>query len=264
MTDPLEEARRVPFTTVYGQALAPGGRQRWGCFAIEGTRLHERALRAEAPPLKTLVAASFGAAPREQALLRALAERGVPTEQVPDATLAPLLGGRTFGAILGLVPLPPAPSWDALLEGPDPRLVVLVDVTDPGNVGALVRTAHASGAAGLLAVGRSDPFHPKAVRASMGSVFKLPLLTLDVAPWEALRARGVRTVAATTGGGDLGAFVPEPGAYALVLGSEAHGLEPAPWDQALRIPMPPGVDSYSVNAAAAVLLWALRPRTAGS
>ena len=69
----------------------------------------------------------------------------------------------------------------------------------------------------------------------------------------------IGTVAATTAGADLRSFVPDDGPYALVLGSEAHGLAPARYDAELRIPMPPGVDSYSVNAAAAILLYALAP-----
>lgn len=253
-----EEARRAPFRTVYGQVLAPGGRQRWGCFAIEGTRLHERALRAGRLPLKALVAGDYGSDPREAELVTALGAAGVQLEYRPHAELAPLLGGRTFGAILGLVPLPPQASLEALLADPGARLMVLIDVTDPGNVGALVRTAHAGGARGLIALGRSDPFHPKAVRASMGSVFKLPLLRASAgALLTELRARGVRTVAATTDGDDLRGFTPDDGAYALVLGSEAHGLEAGDWDARLRIPMPEGVDSYSVNAAAAILLYGL-------
>ena len=252
------EARRAPFRTVYGQVLAPGGRQRWGCFAIEGTRLHERALRAGRPPLKALVADSYGASPREAELLKDLEAAGVHLEFRPHAELEPLLGGRTFGAILGLVPLPSAASLDALLAEPGGRLLVLIDVTDPGNVGALVRTAHAGGARGLIAVGKSDPFHPKAVRASMGSVFKLPLLRVPASELLAeLRTRGVRTVAATTDGDDLRGFTPDGGPYALVLGSEAHGLGAGDWDARLRIPMPKGVDSYSVNAAAAILLYGL-------
>ena len=75
--------------------------------------------------------------------------------------------------------MPPPVALDALINSgaPDPaRLLVAVDVVDPGNAGALVRTAHASGAAAFVALGVTDPYHPRATRTSLGSLFRLPIL----------------------------------------------------------------------------------------
>src|SRR5690606_37519383 len=85
------------------------------------------------------------------------------------------------------------PTW--LAAHPAPTLLVAVDVVDPGNVGGMMRTAHALGADLFIAAGGSDPYHPRAVRTSMGSLFKLPLVTTSLVDlWAALRPYPVQTI----------------------------------------------------------------------
>jgi len=129
-------------------------------------------------------------------------------------------------------------------------LVVLDGVQDPGNVGAVCRTAAAAGAPALAVMaGSADPFGPKAVRASAGNVFRLLVARADAADLDGLRAYG----AAATGGVALAASRVEE-AEALVLGSEAHGLS-RPDLELVTIPVAAGVESLNVAAAAAVLLF---------
>jgi TrmH family RNA methyltransferase len=153
-----------------------------------------------------------------------------------------------------------------LLEKKHSILLVALDVEDPGNVGALVRTALASGAAGFIAVGVSDPHHPKAVRTSMGSLFKIPVLSYPAyGPlMEELRSAGARSFGAVSSGG-----IPLPeidtagNAVALFMGGEAFGLPEAvvsQLDTLVTVPMVSEVDSYSVNAAAAIILYELVAR----
>lgn len=138
-------------------------------------------------------------------------------------------------------------------------------VQDPGNLGALARVAEASGAAGLgLSSGSAHPNHPRALRASAGSLLRLPVAyptTLDdlqrrlepLAPrWLALEPRG---------GDDL-YRVPFTGCVVLAVGSEGTGLSPAVRDRCRRvtIPVAPPVESLNVTMAAAVALFEIRRR----
>lgn len=244
------------------------GRRRLGRFSIEGLRLCERALRAGAPVERALVAAGLWRRPdtRERALLRELADRGVRVDVAPDEVIGELCGGRELGRVLALVRGPePLPPERVLAAAPEHAPVVLLcDVLDPGNVGALVRTALAAGAAGLIAAGVSDPWHPRALRTSMGSTFRLSIARAERAETAlaAARAAGARLVGALARGGiSPEAWRPDSRRPVLVLGSEASGLpEQADLDDALTIPMPAGVDSFSVNAAAAILLYRVAHR----
>lgn len=245
------------------------GRRRAGLFSIEGTRLVERALRAGAPLEAVLVAErlAHNADPRRRDLIAALSDAGCPVTVAPDSVLAELTEGRDLGPILGLVRLPPPPPLTDILSsapgkhtGP-PLLLAAVDIVDPGNVGALTRTAHAAGAAALLAVGVSDPYHPRATRISRGSIFKLPVVGYDSVDsfLQALWALDVKLVGTTAGGGIALAKMNWPDTVtAILMGNEAEGL-PAEVQGAidfnLTIPMPAGVDSFSVNAAAAIILY---------
>jgi TrmH family RNA methyltransferase len=250
------------------RALAPAGRRQLGEFAVEGTRLIERALRAGKTPTRAIVAES---APRndtrtsELALL--LREAGTVVTSVPDAVVLELSQGRKGSTVFALCELPREEGLSefalrALSFGP---LLVLVDLEEPGNVGALVRTALASGAAGVVAVGTSDPYHPKAVRTSMGSLFKIPIVTQYEIEPVIEQLSPLRRLAAVSSGGVApwaASFEPQ---LALFVGKESHGLPPqviARLDGTMTIPMPGGVDSYSVNAAAAVLLYEVGRRNA--
>ena len=292
------------------------GRRQTGLYAIEGTRLVERALRAGAPLTAVLAAERLVAAPdpRHAALFDALRAAGCPLVAAPDAVVAELTEGRDLGHVLALVRLPPVVTLEALLtsaqnplpnplpagEGverplPNPLpegegaksplsegeraispaplppcspalFLAAIDITDPGNVGALTRTAHAAGAMALLCAGASDPFHPRATRISRGSIFRLPVVAYhtSAALLAGLRDCSVASVATSAVGGvALPDLVRPAGPLAVLMGNEAQGLPPevaAAVDACVTIPMPPGVDSYSVNAAAAIVLYELQRR----
>ena len=206
---------------------------------------------------------------RRRGLLEDLSRAGCRVHVVPDQILASLTGGRSIGDIVGLVRSPEPPSLARVLgsaKGSRPVLLVAVDVEDPGNVGALSRTALASGATALVGIGISDPFHPRAVRISMGSVAKLPILLykkLDGFLDDLSRFDCMTVGAVSTGGIPLPRARFGERAVALLMGSEAFGLSSdttAVVDARITVPMAPGVDSFSVNAAAAVILYELRRR----
>jgi RNA methyltransferase, TrmH family len=134
-------------------------------------------------------------------------------------------------------------------------LVVLDGVQDPGNVGAICRTAAAAGAPALAALpGTADPYGAKAVRASAGNVFRLRVARARWKDLEALDGFG----AASYGGAPL-AEAPIESAGMIVLGSEAHGLSRKDL-RLVTVPLTEGVESLNVAAAAALILFEIRRR----
>jgi len=136
-------------------------------------------------------------------------------------------------------------------------LVVLDRIQDPGNVGAITRTAAAAGAPALVVLeGCADPFGAKAVRASAGNVFRL---VVAHARWRDLD--GIEAYGAASRGGQRLEEAPLENAGMIVFGSEAHGISRADL-KLVTIPMAEGVESLNVAAAAAVILLEIRRRKA--
>ncbi|MEZ5310951.1 MAG: RNA methyltransferase [Microthrixaceae bacterium] len=143
----------------------------------------------------------------------------------------------------------------------DAPILMMVDVADPGNVGTLLRAAEAAGCVGVVVAGNcADPFSPKVVRASAGSLFRIPVAS-EVDPVHAIRnlaTAGVTAFATVIEGGvhpesaDLG------GAVAIVVGNEAHGLDGdtiAACDGSVSIPMSGRVESLNAAMAATIVLF---------
>jgi TrmH family RNA methyltransferase len=132
--------------------------------------------------------------------------------------------------------------------GPRGPVVLLENARHLGNVGAAVRVAAAAGAAGVLTIGTSDPWHPDAVRGAAGLQFALPVLRVDDVP-------PGRPLVAVDPEGDIS---PPPPDAVYAFGSERHGLSDALLaraDRRLRIPMRPGVSSLNLATAVAVVLY---------
>jgi TrmH family RNA methyltransferase len=150
-----------------------------------------------------------------------------------------------------------------------PLVVVTEDVEKPGNVGAILRSADAVGADAVITAGGTDLFNPNVIRASVGTVFSVPVASApaaEVAAW--LRDRGIRIVASRVDAAALHVEADLTGPLAIVMGSEASGLSDAwrgPDVEGIRLPMLGAADSLNVSAAAAVLLYeAWRQRRAGA
>ncbi|WP_420630441.1 TrmH family RNA methyltransferase [Candidatus Leptofilum sp.] len=252
--------------TMIERTATAKGRAASDCFSIEGTRLHERAIRAGVWPQATLVAEAVWqeAGERETAVLHQLTQQNIPIHPVPNAEMARLTQGRKLGGLLSLMPLPaPLDLANWLASHPAPTLLVAVNVVDPGNVGGMVRTAHALDADLFVTVGSGDPYHPRAVRTSMGSIFKLPLISTTLPDlFAALRTTKVQTIGTVAVGGiALPDFEQGLEGTAVFMGSEYFGLPDevaTQLDTVVTIPMSPSIDSFSVNAAAAIVLYELR------
>ena len=158
----------------------------------------------------------------------------------------------------------PAMSEQKLYEQAAPLVVIAVDVQDPGNVGAIVRVAEAGGATGVVAAGAcADPLGWKALRGSMGSALRLPILAQPEAgrAIEDARRHGCRIVATTPRGGRSMFEADYTGAVAVLIGSEGPGLPPALVDGAderVTIPMQAPVESLNAAVTTALIVYEAR------
>lgn len=244
------------------------GRAAGGHFSVEGFRLIERAFSAGVEIESVLIGESSVSCAnlRTRRLLDQLEKADVEIVEAPDIGLSHVTEGRETGAIAALLKLPKSPSLRSVLPGQGPaRVLAAIDVDDPGNLGALIRTALAGGADAFVVTGPGDPYHPRAVRISRGSLFRIPVLRISSNDdlLASLAACDMETIAAVTREGRNVAAV-KPGArarLAICVGSEAFGLGDSlvkRMDRSVSIPMAKDVDSFSVHAAAAILLYALR------
>jgi TrmH family RNA methyltransferase len=235
------------------------GRRLSGLYSIEGIRLHERAVRAGCVPVGTVVSARLAEDPdsRIKRLLGELEAAGGEVHVVSDQILEELTEGRGFGEMAGLVALP----TNVVLLPEHHTVLVGSDISDPGNCGALVRTGLAGGADLFLAAGKTDPFHPKSLRTSMGSLFKMPVRVEDQVEEAVatLKQAGYQLIGLSCDAvTDLPRAEIRRDRVAVIMGSESFGLPDSIRNQLdieARIPMPEGVDSFSVNAAAAIVLY---------
>ncbi len=147
---------------------------------------------------------------------------------------------------------------DLALSG---TVLVLDEVRDPGNLGAVVRVAEAAGCEAVLLTGSPvDPFGPKALRGSTGSTFRLPVVEAG-APLpllDALAARGVVTMATSSHEGEDFATIDWPEATAIILGNEASGLDPTTVEACARrvtIPLAASVESLNLAVTAGILVF---------
>ena len=169
---------------------------------------------------------------------------------------------RTLASLFPDLPSKKSPSSSS------PLFLILNDIQDPVNVGAILRSGEAFGAAAaLLTPGSASPFSPRALRASAGSAFRLPVAT-RVAASEAVlfaRANGIALIGAEARGGTAPEAMAGVHPIALVIGSEGHGISPelaAALDHRVTVPLQGRVQSLNAAVAAGVLLQILTRRPA--
>jgi RNA methyltransferase, TrmH family len=241
-------------------------REQSGEFLVEGAQAVREAIAAEreTPGLvRELFVTETGAA-RNVELVRAAFAAGVEVTQVTDKAAESLSDTVHPQGLVARCRSVLASCGAILAAGPK-LLAVLVETNDPGNAGTIIRLADAAGADAVIFAGESvDPHNPKAVRASTGSLFHLPIAHASdpVALATQLSAAGLITLA-STGSGDVdldslaAGQLTEPTAW--LFGSEAHGLPDevmAAADLRVAVPIHGRAESLNLAAAAAVCLYA--------
>ncbi len=289
----------APYVCMTDAALRRAADAEHGVFLAESTPVVRRALDAGCRPRSFLVPRRYLESAGVQ-LADALARYPeVPVFTGEDEVLTALTGYHLHRGALAAMERPAPLSVDAVLAGAR-RVLVAEDLTDPTNLGAIIRSAVALGWDGLLLSPRAaDPLYRRAIRVSMGTVFRLPWARAEAWPGEARGSAPAATSATPVA--EAGAAVPETTRdglkmlyqagfavvalevtdeavdlddtaltslrhaerVALVVGAEGPGVRAetlAVCDAHVKIPMPAGVDSLNVGAATAVALWELRSR----
>ena len=234
------------------------GRRRRGLAVAEGVRLVEEAIAAGVRLHGVVAANDLDTGARGAALLESLGSHDVPVVLVPPRTLEQLADTDTPQGVLAVLE---PPRWPLADIRPAHRAPVLVldAVQDPGNVGTLIRTAFALGAAGaVLLPGSADPSNPKVLRAAMGATFRLPWATAADGEFRAWvrEVDAVVWAAATDGTPVHRLSVPER--LALVVGNEGAGVRPAVRElsrASVAIPLARGAESLNVAVAAGIVLF---------
>ncbi len=228
-----------------------------GLYLAESALVLERALRAGHRPRSVL---ALGGTVDEA---RALVGDDVPIFSGPGELLAELTGYVLHRGLIAAMHRPALPTVESLLRDAR-RVVILENVADPTNVGAIFRSVAGIGADAVLVTPRcSDPFYRRAIRVSMGTVLQVPWTRLG--DWTTARQQlagfHIAALALTPDAVSLRTFAADaPERVALVLGAEGEGLTPealAAADTIVQIPMAHGIDSLNVAATAAVAMYAL-------
>lgn len=231
-----------------------------GLIFIDGLRLAEEALKS-AISVETAFVEAEAQDARLQALVAQMAAQKVPVLTASRSVLDALADTVQSQGIILIAKRPAPDAGDLFRHRADLLLVGIDRVQDPGNMGTLLRTAEAAGAHGVLVLGGSvDVYSPKVLRSSMGSAFRLPVITevtherlVDLHQKHALHL----TAAAGEGEMDYDRYDWRQPTL-LLLGNEGRGVSAQlmqACDTRLRIPMANGVESLNVAAAGAVMLF---------
>jgi TrmH family RNA methyltransferase len=236
-------------------AFAGHARLSGGLVAIEGDHLLEEARRS-GMVFKTVFVSERRDVPE-------IVPRGVEVLRLTDEVFGSVVETQSPQGVAALLVPPVFGVEDVVGKGSGvPLILVAVGLQDPGNLGTLVRSAEAFGATGVLTTpGTVSAWNQKALRASVGSVFRVPVVGVSASEMEGLKKRGVRLIAAVgTEGKDViaAAEMDFTAACAVLIGNEGNGLG-REWlemcDAQVTIPCPGAVESLNAAVAGSLLLY---------
>lgn len=247
------------------RAFAEGAPNEHGEVAIEGMHLVEEAIRSGLR-LRTVF---FSDSARERAH-RLLPQLSSQTETLllPDDVFASAVPSETPQGIAALVKVKTGFALENILASQPALLVITAGLQDPGNLGTIARSAEAFGVTGLLVGERTvSPWNWKAIRASAGSLFRLPSAKIELAKvLPQIKTQGVRVLATSSHKGTVISDADLRGPIAIVVGGEGAGVPKevlAQADEVVIIPQSPKVESLNAGIAASILLYEVaRQRTA--
>ena len=238
---------------------------------VEGLRLCEEAIRSELSVEAVIFSEQLAEKERAAAMIEHISRVAQRVGSVSEKLLESISYTKTPQGIVLLAERPN--SSRSVLNNSfqqAPLLIVMHQLNNPVNVGAIIRTAEAAGATAAIATGNTtDPFSPKSLRGAMGSAFRLPIWTgptyFEVIQF--CRERSIETVCADAASRKLFTELDWSTGHALIVGPESVGLsqsEIEAADVAVQIPMKGSVESLNVSVAAGILLYeAARQRTSG-
>lgn len=240
----------------------PRLRKEEGVFVVEGFKMLKEAPKDRV--VKAYVSASALAEPTCQEMLEDLS-----FEAVEDHVFTQMSDTQTPQGVLAIIRRQ-EPDPDQLLDQPDPFLLLIENLQDPGNLGTMIRTAEGAGVTGILISRESvDLYNPKTIRSTMGSIYRVPVHIADsltglIPP---LHQRGIRTYAAHLRGTEAYTDADYRKGTAFLIGNEGNGLTEEladAADQYIRIPMEGQVESLNAAMAAGILMYEVKRQRKGS
>jgi len=241
-------------------------REKKRLFVAEGAKVVSDMVAKGCPAETIYVSRSFAGGDAWADLSAEAGKRGIPVFLAADRDIENVSGLRQSQGVLALIRMP---SFAGSVPAPgETTFLVLCDgVQDPGNLGAIIRTAAAFGAGAVLLAGDSaDAYNPKTVRGSSGTVLDLPVVYLGMTELRGMKERGYRFLVGCPpghGAPDIADAPADPGGYVLVFGSEGKGVSDdvrGIADGYFTIPIS-GVESLNVVAAAAISLYVFGRKT---
>ena len=236
-------------------------REKRSLFVAEGVRSVEELLRSDIQLRGALVAPQLGSAPRGQALLGRLKDRGLEIAEVSEKEFRSAAETESPQGVIAIGELPDR-SLRTLQLPAVCRLLLLDGVQDPGNVGTIVRTAAALGATATIALpGTVDLWNPKVIRSSMGAQFHHPAFHATVSDVLDFIGREKLELWVAEGSGDPFAPSASVPRLAIAVGNEGSGLSAEIRERAqksISLPIAGNVESLNVAVAAGIILYELR------
>ena len=236
-------------------------RKKAGVFLTEGFKMYEEA------PLESILEvyvaeSALAFLEKMDAKVEKTAEKLKKTgyEVVADSLFKKMADTQTPQGILCVVKQPEY-RLEEILKQDRPLLMILENLQDPGNLGTIIRTGEGAGVTGVIMTAKTvDIFNPKVIRATMGSVFRVPFLYVEDMEdtLKKLKEKGIRTYAAHLAGREYYDSFSFTGGTAFLIGNEGNGLEKKTADLAdsyLKIPMEGKVESLNAAIAASLLMY---------
>lgn len=224
-----------------------------GLFVVEGAKIVKDAIKSETEVVRAFVSAEF--IKKNPKLAEELSQKALEIFKVPSDIFAKISDTTTSQEIICVCKLP---NLTTNLQA-DGRYILCENLQDPANLGTIIRTANALNFEGIITIAGCDVFSPKAVRATMGAVFTIPLFRFETVSSAMNAIKAVRLESYATvvrGGQDLTKSDFKSGV--ILIGNEGNGLSEeivSLADQKISIPMKENADSLNAAAAATIVMW---------
>ncbi|MCX7922491.1 MAG: 23S rRNA (guanosine(2251)-2'-O)-methyltransferase RlmB [Clostridia bacterium] len=228
-------------------------------FFIEGIRFVEEALKAETDIERIIVSETFSQSKGGIEVLSQASKKNYEVYEVPDKLFNEISDTDSPQGILAVIKIK-RNRLDDLFDN-NSFIVILDSIQDPGNMGTIIRTADAAGAAGvIISRGCVDLYNPKVLRSTMGSIFHIPFYLSDnlIESIATIKSRGIKTYAAHLKGTANYYEVDIDSCSAIIVGNEANGISDEVANSAdllVKIPMPGRAESLNASVAASLLIY---------